>query len=313
MSIGSRIIGGSAIALKFAKTMFGNPTLSYRAGESGPKTTVPLEVENHQQNVSADISESLVITKDYKKNISDNVAPGAWSWDISGYIPGSIAGAVVPDMTNYFTPLVKKNTDILRAWAKEGTILEYKDIDKNVYKRVAIKSLSVSIQADAKNKQPFSMQLKEINVMDDLSLIQDVVEQASTPASGSALGNTAEMGLVFTTLGTYTSAAILSSLHGRQQKTQEVIKIPSTNITDNFSFQANVSAGVFTFLLKWSNERWNCWVTLPKGVVRGAGVNPNVLCWTGMSDYGLEFKTELKTKIGRNDLSKVEIILYTWN
>lgn len=58
-------------------------------------------------------------------------------------------------------------------------------------------------------------------------------------------------------------------------------------------------------------NRWNCWVTLPDGSVRQAGVEPNVVSWTGYDDYGLVFQTSLPA-IDFNSLFLTEMVLITW-
>lgn len=127
----------------------------------------------------------MVISKQNKVNVTDNIAPGAYTWELSGYIPGA-AGAF--EYTNLWTPSVQLNTDILRLWNKRGAVLAYKDIDGTIYKRVAIKSLSISIQKDCRNMTPVKITLREINVMENiLSAFTSVVANAM-PKEGTLLG-----------------------------------------------------------------------------------------------------------------------------
>ena len=86
---------------------------------------------------------------------------------------------------------------------------------------------------------------------------------------------------------------------------------PTNTVLENFEFEAIDAAGTFKFLFKWLNDRWNCWVTLPDGSVRQAGVYPNVVSWTGCLDYGLVFKTEL-SEINYSSLLLTELFILKW-
>ncbi len=97
----------------------------------------------------------------------------------------------------------------------------------------------------------------------------------------------------------------------REVKQYELVEWPSAELCESFSFEANATAGIFTFYFKWINNRWNCWVTLPDGTKREAGVQPNIHNWTGFSEYGLYFKTDLNN-INYNSLFLTELYILTW-
>lgn len=187
---------GAPGALKMVKSLLDTPAL-INTGFSGEASqglpfVVPLDTESHVQQGDALVSESLVITQTQKKNIADNVAPGSWEWSLSGYIPG------MPDLelTNLFTPFVKLNVSLLKNAFQKGYILTFKDIDASIYKRVVIKRLSIKTDSDARNAAPFSMTLKEINVLDTLaeqksSLADDakgIGTTVATSLAGQAFG-----------------------------------------------------------------------------------------------------------------------------
>lgn len=94
-------------------------------------------------------------------------------------------------------------------------------------------------------------------------------------------------------------------------KQKELVQFPSSEIQENFKFDVMASAGTFTFHFKWLNDRWNLWVTLPSGEVREAGVQPNVISWSGFSDYGIQVRTSLP-QIDYNSLFLTEILIITW-
>lgn len=89
------------------------------------------------------------------------------------------------------------------------------------------------------------------------------------------------------------------------------IPFPDSDIQENFEFSAVCDDGTFTFKFKWFNDRWNCWVTLPDGSVRQAGVYPNVISGSGHTDYGCVFSTSLED-IDYNSLFLTTLYLITW-
>lgn len=91
----------------------------------------------------------------------------------------------------------------------------------------------------------------------------------------------------------------------------EKIPFPQNDLQENFSFSCTTGYGKFTFNFKWFNDRWNLWVTLPNGERRQAGVNPNVLNWTGNSIYGLLIKAALP-ELKYETLFLSEIYLIKW-
>lgn len=187
-SLTKLVTQGAPAALNMVKTLLATPLLinpGIIAGkDQGMPFAIPLETEANTQSGTAEVSESLIITKKVKKNMTDNVAPGAWTWSLSGFIPG--ISALEP--TNKFTPFVTLNTALLRNAYKQGYLLIFKDIDAAIYKQVAIQNLTIDPQADCRNKTPFSMTLKEVNVM--TALTSDAPDKASSfPAAGTLAGD----------------------------------------------------------------------------------------------------------------------------
>lgn len=94
-------------------------------------------------------------------------------------------------------------------------------------------------------------------------------------------------------------------------KSVERVPWPDTDIADNFQFNCSAAAGTFTFHFKWMSGRWSAWVTLPDEKIREAAVYPNVINWSGHSDFGLVFLTDLK-EVNRDSLMMTEMQLVTW-
>ena len=201
------IIQGSQSAIRSAQTLITTPTLIFIPDEgAGSKGwAVPLEVEQHQQNINIEVSENPVITQDRKINVMDNIAPGSWEWNLIGYIGG------IPDieLTNIYTPFVTLQTNYLKMAAEKGYLLKFKDSDCHLYENCIIKQLTISEQKDAKNKKPFSLVLKQINVIDPANAELSESEQFATMASKSILGATGEMGVTIATNATIEALSAL--------------------------------------------------------------------------------------------------------
>ena len=194
--ISLKITKGNRAALALAKTLITTPTLINTDPKQGAIYAIPLQVETNQKSASAQVSESLVIATDAKKFISDNIAPGSKSWKLGGYIKG------IPRLepSNYFQPFVQLHTDILWNWRDHGAVLIFKDGNAQIYKRVVIKDLQTAQQKDSANATPFTMTLKEINVLETTNTDQGDTSDAnkmakSLPAVGSALGAALTLGM----------------------------------------------------------------------------------------------------------------------
>lgn len=188
-----KITQGDAVALSLVKTALTTPTLINTDITQGTPYALPLECESYRQSSTAQVSESLVIIKNGKTNVTDNVAPGAWSWEMSGFIPGD----KLLEPTNYFTPFVRLNTDIVKQWYKSGAVLQFKDMDAQLHKRVVIQNLTIAHEKDCLNMAPFSMTLKEINVMED-NPITSILDALNSPKAGTKLGAVAKVGVIMT-------------------------------------------------------------------------------------------------------------------
>lgn len=193
-----KITTGNRKALALAKTLVTTPTLINVDIRQGAIYAIPLEVETNQKSAAAEVSEKLVISTDAKKYISDNVAPGSRSWRLSGYLKG------IPRLepTNYFQPFVQLHADILWNWFMRGAVLTFKDGNAQIYPRVVIKDLQTAQQKDSANAMPFSLTLKEINIMQTTTadLPADATGDPnkiakSIPVIGSSLGAPLTLGM----------------------------------------------------------------------------------------------------------------------
>lgn len=205
MTIKQGLITGSASALSLAKTLLTSPTL---IGTTAPYIfSIPLEVDVYRQYADADVAESVIISteNDAKKYIADNVCPRAWTWELSGYIPG----LKQLEQTNFYTPIVATNRLFLRKAFEKGLRLTFKDMDCKVWKNVVIQNIEFSKNADCKNKQPFKMTLKKLDTLSNLSGALEALSEIGTIAAGIAAGAAATLG---TTVCEKINSSALSTL-----------------------------------------------------------------------------------------------------
>lgn len=198
---------GNSAALKLVKSALTTPTLLNTDINQGHLYAIPLDCETYKQSSTAQVSENLLIVKDGKKNIADNVAPGAWQWDLSGYIPGN----KMLEPSNYYTPFVRLNTDILKQWFKLGAVLVFKDMEARLYKQVVIQNLTIEHQKDCTNAAPFSMTLKEINTVEN-DEEQMVGKVSSLISSGSGLGKAVKVGVQIATVAATATNATTNTI-----------------------------------------------------------------------------------------------------
>lgn len=198
-----KIIQGNRAAINLAKTCISTPTLINKDITQGALAAIPLECETVQKSAQAEVSESLVISSEAKKYVSDNVAPGSKTWNLAGYITGS--KEIEP--SNILQIMTKMNADVLWQWYERGAVLIFKDGNAQVYDSVVIKQLQTAQQKDSANATPFTMTLKEINTM-DMSLlgigsgVTGILNRVtkSLPKVGSALGPVSSLGTVVSSL-----------------------------------------------------------------------------------------------------------------
>jgi len=187
------ILDDNKAILKQIETLVTTPTLINTDITQGAKYAIPLMCETNLMNASAEVSESLVITQTAKQNISDNVAPGSRSWHLAGYIIGVRTN--MDELSNKYQPTLKFHVDVLWNWFSNGAVLVYKDGNARIFKRVVIKELQTSQAKDALDGVPFTMTLKEINILEmgeantEADSLQEMSEQKlSTPEQGSSIG-----------------------------------------------------------------------------------------------------------------------------
>lgn len=208
MEIKNAVVSGSASALQLVKSLVQNPTLI--CTEAPYVYAISLECDIYRQYADADVAESVVIStdSDAKKYISDNVAPRAWTWELSGYIPG----LELIEKTNLYTPIVATNRLFIRKTFEKGLRITFKDMYNKVWKNVVIQNLELTTTAECKNKQPFKMTLKKIDTLSQYSKLSDAQELGAELAEaqiGSIAGAAATLG---TTTCEQVSDSVLSTL-----------------------------------------------------------------------------------------------------
>lgn len=193
MTLTDGIIKKSAAAIKLADGLITDPAIM--SVDEAPYFYIPLEVDTCEQTGQAEVAESLIISTgksaNKKQYVADNVAPGPWQWELSGHIPGNPA----VELTNLFTPIVYFNTQLIKIAFREGMRLRFKDIDCQFYNDVVIERLSIASEPDCKNKRPFQMTLREINVVTAEENTMSAEEVSAKVKTGNAGGAAADGGV----------------------------------------------------------------------------------------------------------------------
>lgn len=92
-----------------------------------------------------------------------------------------------------------------------------------------------------------------------------------------------------------------------------IVNLPAVDASIyRFDFNTTTPVGALGVEFVWS-DRWHAWATLPDGSVRQFGCVPNVISWTGFTDYGVVIISDL-TVIGHGDLvaGHVTLLFLEW-
>lgn len=187
------IIAGARSAMEWVKTLLTNPALI--CTEPDMPFYIPIMVSSNVQRGDAQISERTIIaqgeTRQQKKIVADNIAPGVWQWTLSGYL----IGAPEIELTNLFTPIVRTQKELLRAAFKRGVLLTLKDGDCMPYLHVGIQSIQFRTEPDCLNFCPVDITIKQLNIMSVATGVASETMASATPAAGTADGAAAEAGM----------------------------------------------------------------------------------------------------------------------
>lgn len=207
--ITKKLILGNKSAEQMALSFITSPTLINIDPRQGAIYAIPLECETNQMSANAEVSESLIISSEAKVNVSDNVAPGSKNWRLSGYIIGKPG----LEPTSKFMPFVRLHNDILWNWFNHGAVLIYKDGNAQIHDNVVIKELQTSQDKDCANATPFSMTLKQINVMEmDLTQIAEDATNGLNKIKNSLAKIGSKLGKAKTTGSSTSTTSALSTV-----------------------------------------------------------------------------------------------------
>lgn len=192
MELQEALTQGNARALDMVRSIASLPALISVI----PPFYIPIEVDSYSKDSQAEVATQPVIVpgKEQKQLITDNVAPGAWTWNLSGYIPGNSF-----EFTNLFTPFAIINRKMIEKAYEEGRQLTFKDRDCTLKTNVVIESISIGMNAECLNKTPVTLTLRQINTTDIGLADLSAVEAAAVPEAGSIAGASADMGSSITT------------------------------------------------------------------------------------------------------------------
>jgi hypothetical protein len=94
---------------------------------------------------------------------------------------------------------------------------------------------------------------------------------------------------------------------------QYIVNYPQSAVgLQSFTFETTNSLGRFVFTFKWLNGQWNGWCQLPSGEVRQFGCVPDVIDWTGFTDYGIYVDSPLPVLGVNNLVGNSTLYLVDW-
>jgi hypothetical protein len=76
-------------------------------------------------------------------------------------------------------------------------------------------------------------------------------------------------------------------------------------------FSASIAGSIWRFFFVWmiDEERWRCYIVLPSGRLREAGMVIDLYNWAGFRDYDILFHLDDKEFVGLNDLGKISVLV----
>jgi len=162
---------GAPAALTFIKGYLNSPVIGgekvsdkYRIGKTqfeGLKGGILIEPEQYIERNRADVSSQMILsTSGNKQYITDNIAVHPRTWDITGYIPAEIY-----EVSALFAPSLKKKKGKLQK-IFNSRALTWLKTREGEFVQVAIESIEFETRASVANKQPISITLKEVVILD---------------------------------------------------------------------------------------------------------------------------------------------------
>jgi len=329
MSLSSQVVTGSISALNLIKNYLDNPSISpqniYSSLPFPDSTrTVSLQCEKYEEDLDSDISQQLIIDSSAgkKQYVTDNIAPKPRVWTLSGYI-GAAPWELIASPVLQITQAMKLSYLRIMRESRERLVFRTKNGGELVF--VGIKQWKIESRPDVQNRIPFSMTLQESPILGYTSSGLGVPSGSTNPAAladkiGQVLGTVMLVAPMALAIGstavdsatqTKDVAAAINVPANKSVKAYYQLSLPSTTPGVNFSFIAKVNGQSYTIAMKWTTI-WNVSVTFPDGTIRVAGLFPNVMNWTGYTDFGLVGYTSLST-IGYDDLPSVTLYMVAWN
>jgi hypothetical protein len=329
MSLSSQIVTGSVSALNLIKNYLDNPSISPQT----PGSTLPLPIalktvafqcEKYRELMPSDISQQLIIDSSAGKKlyVTDNIAPRPRTWEVSGYIaaaPWELIASPVLQLTQ------AKKAARLREMRNSREMLVWRTKNGSELVFVGIKELDIDSRPEVQNRIPITMTVQEIPILQYTAQGIGVPVGSTNPAAiTDKIGQVIAVAMPIATIAAAIGSTALDSQTqesdtktainvpaNRTVKTYYKIDLPATTPGLNFSFIAKVAGESITLAFKWT-DKWNITATMTDGSTRFAGLYPNVMNWTGYTDYGLVGYTALES-VGYDDLPKVSMFMVAWN
>jgi hypothetical protein len=158
---------------------------------------VPIQCFKYVPSQEAAVSKHVLVDMTVgKKQVNDNIAPGAHQWQIEGYIGGGgggeLLGIPIPvELVGRYDLMPSINTmrNILDTAFQSRMTVSFVDRDHKVWPLVAIESFQQEIAPDVDNRLLVRLTIRELTVLSVTAVVNELL-QAALPDAGSIEGLT---------------------------------------------------------------------------------------------------------------------------
>lgn len=182
MSLTSALLSGTSAAIAIIQQYIVNPTIN----------GIPIECETYSEANESEISEQLIVSVGKGKQfVTDNIAPKPRTWTMSGWIAPTFLE--LSALSPVLQPILLLKIRQLRKYFNSRSPVLFTTKNREEFLQVGIKSMVFSSDPSIANRQPISLVIKEMPIINQTLL-------TGTDASPAALDNVAsapvEMGAV---------------------------------------------------------------------------------------------------------------------
>lgn len=176
--IAEAVLSGSGAALAFIRQYLSNPSITYTDPNTGISQTVTIQATGYEEILQNQVSKMLLVDVSKGKTfINDNIAPQPRAWEITGYLFPLVPSVIMIDQI-----VLQGIQDTLRAASDSRQLVDFRPIASSITAqfsqafgvlgnsitgtiKVAIESITFSLDPAVQNKIPVKMKLQKVNTL----------------------------------------------------------------------------------------------------------------------------------------------------